>query len=337
MRFNLRYVVPVMCGTCIVLTVSVAAAVGGISDGDGDIARLSSVSRTESYIYHSNDFTAPAANSARKDIGADDSAEADDTVEGSDTDGGIAETMSDFESGYTADSSETVEIAVFTTEGTEIIQNPVESAETGAFTENAVIEDASAEADDLSNTDKLLAAKLPEAEELPADDLHEESTWTVNADSETKKPTEEVLSEADKPAEEAGREAVGVGYDEPQRQAMLEAVNAVRAEYGLTPLSEMSEISEIAQQRARECASYFSHTRPNGTKWHTLLSEAGLKRSVRAENIAYYYPTAQQALDSWLGDYSHRANILNAEAAYIGIGYYCDGYNSYWVQIFLGE
>ena len=122
-----------------------------------------------------------------------------------------------------------------------------------------------------------------------------------------------------------------------QQLLMLEAVNAVRAEYGLTALSEMPELSEIAQQRARECASHFSHTRPNGTKWHTLLNEAGLKRSVRAENIAYYYPTAQQALNSWMNDYSHKVNILNAEAVYIGIGYYNDGYNSYWVQIFLGE
>ena len=104
-----------------------------------------------------------------------------------------------------------------------------------------------------------------------------------------------------------------------------------------TALSEMSGLSDIAQQRARECANYFSHTRPNGTRWYTLLEEAGLKRNVRAENIAYYYPTAQQALNSWLNDPSHRANILNAQAKYIGIGYYHDGYNAYWVQIFLGE
>ena len=34
MKLNLRYVIPVMCGTCIALTVSVAAAVSGTSEED---------------------------------------------------------------------------------------------------------------------------------------------------------------------------------------------------------------------------------------------------------------------------------------------------------------
>ncbi len=126
-------------------------------------------------------------------------------------------------------------------------------------------------------------------------------------------------------------------YDEPHRQALFEAVNELRAEYGLAPLSTITELDEIAQQRAAECSSYFSHTRPDGTRWYTLLSAAGLKRNDRAENIAYYYPTAKMALQSWLNDYAHRKNILDPDLKYIGIGYYKVGGVPYWTQVFIGD
>ena len=126
-------------------------------------------------------------------------------------------------------------------------------------------------------------------------------------------------------------------YDEPHRQALFEAVNELRAQYGLSPLETLPELDEIAQQRAKEASSYFSHTRPNGTKWYTLLAEAGLKRSDRAENLCYYYATAKAALKSWLNDYSHRSNLLDPDMKYIGIGYYKVGGVPYWSQIFIGD
>lgn len=320
MRSNLRYVIPVMCGTCIALTVSVAAAVSGTSDNEKNISRLSAVSETESRVYHSYDFTAPAAYSAVN----------------------VIEDGTDSAENETADSTEFNEItarAAQTAESADITAEPVESFEDAQNNENSEVPNETKEQTEEAfyQSDRQSAEALPETDKQSIDVLPEENAQTAEALYEINEPTEEAPAETDKPAEQTPNEAVNTGYDEPQRQAMLEAVNAVRAEYGLAVLSEMPELSEIAQQRAWECASYFSHTRPNGTRWHTLLTEAGLKRSVRAENIAYYYPTAKQALNSWMSDYSHRANILNAEAVYIGIGYYNDGYNSYWVQIFLGE
>lgn len=126
-------------------------------------------------------------------------------------------------------------------------------------------------------------------------------------------------------------------YSEPHRQALFMAVNELRAEHGLSPLSTIPQLDEIAQQRAEECAAYFSHTRPNGTKWHTLLAAAGLKRNDRAENLAYYYSTAKAALNSWLSDYAHRKNLLDPDLKYIGIGYYKSGNTPYWSQVFIGD
>lgn len=126
-------------------------------------------------------------------------------------------------------------------------------------------------------------------------------------------------------------------YSDSRRQKLFELVNQTRAEYGLEPLEELPLLSDIAQQRAEECSVYFSHWRANGTKWDSLLTANGLKRSVRAENIAYYYTTAKQALSCWMSDPWHRANILNPDAKYIGIGCYYNGYTYYWTQLFIGE
>lgn len=126
-------------------------------------------------------------------------------------------------------------------------------------------------------------------------------------------------------------------YDEAERQELFTLVNEVRAQHGLQPLEELPELSAIAQQRAQECSSYFSHWRADGTKWESLLAQAGLKRSARAENICYYHQTARQALDSWLADYAHRKNILDPEMKYIGVGYYHNGLCGYWSQLFIGE
>ncbi len=125
-------------------------------------------------------------------------------------------------------------------------------------------------------------------------------------------------------------------YSDAKRQKLFELVNETRAEYGLAPLEELSLLSEIAQQRAKESSAYFSHWRADGTKWDSLLAANGLKTDRRAENLAYYYTTAKQALDSWLNDYSHRKNILDPNMKYIGIGYYNNGYCGYWSQLFIG-
>ncbi len=130
---------------------------------------------------------------------------------------------------------------------------------------------------------------------------------------------------------------IGRVYEEAERQTLFELVNKVRKEHGLEPLEEMKELSEIAQQRAEECSYYFSHWRPNGTKWDSLLAKLDLKRNDRAENIAYYYATPKRVLNSWMNSSGHRKNILDPDLKYIGIGYYNNGFCPYWTQIFLGD
>lgn len=308
MRFNLRYVIPVMCGTCIALTVTVAAAVGGT---DGETAPAKSEVKSSVTVLHAGDFTAYPA----------------------DIDGGSStEDMS----------GEALPESLEEDASADVLSESLEENMSADVLPESLEDDTSVEALPESPEGNMSAEALPEISEenTSAEALPEITVSDTDAEilPETEEPDKlpaaaDPVPETDKPADET----VQAGYDEPQRQAMLETVNAVRAEYGLPPLYAMAELSDAAQTRARECAGYFSHTRPSGAKWHTILEEKGLKRNVRAENIAYYYPTASQALNSWMSDYSHRANILNGQAVYIGIGYYNDGYSSYWVQLFLGE
>ena len=84
MKLNLRYVIPVMCGTCIALTVSVAAAVSGTPEED--ISYAAAGTETEALAFHAYDFTAPAAYSAiYSSETAEETADAVESAESSET------------------------------------------------------------------------------------------------------------------------------------------------------------------------------------------------------------------------------------------------------------
>ena len=117
---------------------------------------------------------------------------------------------------------------------------------------------------------------------------------------------------------------------------VIELVNDERAKYGLSPLSADSTLMEAAQQRAVETTESFSHTRPNGTKFSTVLAEYGVSYRTAGENIAYGQKTPQQVVNSWMNSSGHRANILNASYTKIGVGCYKKGNTYYWSQLFIG-
>lgn len=126
-------------------------------------------------------------------------------------------------------------------------------------------------------------------------------------------------------------------FDNPLCQELFELVNQTRKEYGLSPLKTLDSLTEAAGTRAKEYSSTYSHWRTNGTKWNTILSEYGLSRNTRAENLAYYYTSAAGVMKCWMSDQWHRSNILNPDAEYIGIGLYNNGSCTYWCQLFIGN
>lgn len=110
---------------------------------------------------------------------------------------------------------------------------------------------------------------------------------------------------------------------------IFDMTNQQREAHGLGQLSRSSALSEAAAVRARELATLFSHTRPDGSSALDITPEA------YAENIAYGMNVSKSVImDNWMNSPGHRANILNPDYETLGTGEYsADGYD-YYVQLF---
>lgn len=115
---------------------------------------------------------------------------------------------------------------------------------------------------------------------------------------------------------------------------VLKLVNQERAKAGLSALTTNSSLTAAANKRAQETKQSFSHTRPNGTSFSTVLKEYGISYRTSGENIAYGQRTPQEVVNGWMNSPGHRANILNANFNKIGIGVYESNGTIYWSQLF---
>ncbi len=111
-------------------------------------------------------------------------------------------------------------------------------------------------------------------------------------------------------------------------------VNSERASYGLSPLKLSPKLSQAANVRAGEIRQLFSHTRPDGTSCFTAISDAGITYSAAAENIAYGQKSPQSVMNAWMNSAGHRANILDENMEYIGVGVAYENGIYYWTQFF---
>lgn len=114
-------------------------------------------------------------------------------------------------------------------------------------------------------------------------------------------------------------------------QEMFALVNAERAKQGLPAFSYYSAGQSGANVRAKELLEYFSHNRPNGTKWWTAPGFDSNVCQAGAENIAIGYGSPKDVMAAFMASADHKKNILSTTYTHIVIAYY-DGA---WVQIFV--
>lgn len=119
---------------------------------------------------------------------------------------------------------------------------------------------------------------------------------------------------------------------------VVEIVNSERRERGLRALVMNETLTEAALERACEIRSRFSHTRPSGKPWNTILQKYHVSWRNCGENIAKGNAkrNPQGIMNLWMNSSGHRQNILSPKYTQIGVGV-CrknDG-NLYWVQIFI--
>ena len=126
-------------------------------------------------------------------------------------------------------------------------------------------------------------------------------------------------------------------YDYANEVANL--TNQQRVANGQTPLQMDPELTERAMLRAREITRVFSHTRPNGESYYSVLGGSRFASSASGENIAYgtaWFFTPSMVVTSWMNSEGHRANILRSGYQSIGVGAAIDAStgNAFYVQIF---
>lgn len=130
----------------------------------------------------------------------------------------------------------------------------------------------------------------------------------------------------------------------PDVQAWIDEVhrltNCERAARSLDVLQKPSaSLQNAAMTRAEESAQLFSHVRPDGTSWSTVLS--GIGYQIAGENIwcgtaGAFSPEAVVA--DWMNSEGHRNNILNPDFTTLAVGFYrCPETNKdYVTQLFIG-
>lgn len=125
-------------------------------------------------------------------------------------------------------------------------------------------------------------------------------------------------------------------YDETALE-ILELVNEYREEEGLPALKMDPVLYEAAQIRVEELYDSYSHTRPDDSKWATVLGEVDFNYAFAGENIAYTegkLSVPETVMELWMNSPDHRDNILNNSGSLIGIGVFKHNNKTYWVQLF---
>ncbi len=124
---------------------------------------------------------------------------------------------------------------------------------------------------------------------------------------------------------------------EDAAKEVLALVNAARKQAGAKALKLSESLSDVAEMRANELLSYYSHTRPDGRDFSTSYSENSAKYGYKGENIASGQFGPAQVTRDWLGLKGHRANIVYPKFTHMGLAYAITPQGQVrWAQVFGG-
>lgn len=114
-------------------------------------------------------------------------------------------------------------------------------------------------------------------------------------------------------------------------------VNELRAENGLNPVYVVPYLCDTARVRARECIGEFSHLRPDGSRFSSIIDYNLVPYSVLFENIAAGYGTPEETMEQWKHSEKHFQTMLNPNITHMGVGVAYEQnspYQWYWEQTF---
>ena len=118
-------------------------------------------------------------------------------------------------------------------------------------------------------------------------------------------------------------------------EQVVALVNEERAKAGLSALTLDENIASAALIRSKEIETSFSHTRPDGRGFGTVLTDNGITYRGAGENIAWGQKTPEAVMTAWMNSAGHRANILDPNFKKIGVGHRQSSSGThYWTQLF---
>ena len=112
---------------------------------------------------------------------------------------------------------------------------------------------------------------------------------------------------------------------------VIRLCNIERAKENLPAFSTIGTLQNCCDIREKELPELFSHSRPDNSDFSTVIPDY-FEWELLSENIASGQPTPEVVVDAWMNSPGHRANILNPEHIYMGVGFNSKG--NYWVQLF---
>lgn len=120
---------------------------------------------------------------------------------------------------------------------------------------------------------------------------------------------------------------------------VFDLINKQRTNNGLAALKNDSEVQRVTRIKAQDMVdnNYFSHTSPTYGSPFDMLKSFKISYKTAGENIAGNSSNSS-AVTAWMNSSGHKANILNSNFNYTGIGVVSNPkYGKMYVQLFIGK
>lgn len=120
---------------------------------------------------------------------------------------------------------------------------------------------------------------------------------------------------------------------------VFDLINKQRTNNGLAALKNDSEVQRVTRIKAQDMVdnNYFSHTSPTYGSPFDMLKSFKISYKTAGENIAGNSSNSS-AVTAWMNSSGHKANILNSNFNYTGIGVVSSPkYGKMYVQLFIGK
>ena len=184
---------------------------------------------------------------------------------------------------------------------------PAPDKETSALVEQTPISKPSAPV-----SQPTQEVQVPVTNPVPSPTTAPTAAPTAAPTQETADSSQDIISQAN------ALSAANIAY----YSEILELVNNVRAEAGVSPLTLDMTLCQAATVRAIEMdnTGVFSHTRPDGTDCWSVFKLYGITYRTCGENIAMGQRTPAQVVESWRNSPGHYANMVKAGFGKLGVG-----------------